>query len=95
MAQAAYVIPINYGFGFRGDTDTIWGIFPPDNFSAKIYADVQTLLTQYNGKLNIILDNQTVIGNNPKQICNRVVLEPNNYLASDFMLSVRREPSDF
>ena len=62
MAQAAYVIPINYGFGFRGDTDTIWGLFPPDNFSAKIYADVQTLLTQYNGKLNIIFDNQTVIG---------------------------------
>jgi hypothetical protein len=52
----AYVVPTNYGFGFRSPTDTIWGIFPADQLSPKIYNDVQTLTTKYSAQLNILYD---------------------------------------
>jgi hypothetical protein len=55
-AEAAYVVPADYGFGFRSTLDTIWGLFPPDNLSAKIYSDVQTLTEKYGAKLNILYD---------------------------------------
>ena len=55
-AEAAYVVPAGYGFGFRSTLDTIWGLFPPDNLSAKIYSDVETLTSQYGAKLNILYD---------------------------------------
>lgn len=55
-AQIAYVVPSDYGFGFRNPTDTIWGLFPADNLSAKIYSDVQTLTGEYGAKLNILYD---------------------------------------
>lgn len=53
-AEAAYVVPADYGFGFRSGLDTIWGLFPPDNLSEKIYGDVQTLTQMYGAKLDII-----------------------------------------
>ena len=55
-AEAAYVVPADYGFGFRSATDTIWGLFPADNLSAKIYSDVETLTARYGAKLNILYD---------------------------------------
>ncbi len=62
-AEAAYVVPANFGFAFRSATDTIWGLFPAsnDSFTAKIWSDTQLLLSRYNGKLNIIFYNQTLI----------------------------------
>ena len=61
-AQVAYVIPQDYGFGFRGPNDTIWGLFPPDNLSSKIYYDTGYLTGKYDDMLNVICDNQAVIG---------------------------------
>jgi len=62
-AKAAYIVPIDYGFGFRSASDSIWGLFSsssePD--TAKIWSDTQTLLTMYPDTLNIIYDNQTII----------------------------------
>lgn len=55
-AEAAYVVPADYGFGFRSPTDTIWGLFPSDNLSEKIYGDVQTLTERYGAGLNILYD---------------------------------------
>ncbi len=62
-AEAAYVVPANFGFGFRSAEDTIWGLFPAANYSytAKIWSDTQLLLAKYSNRLNIIFDNQTVI----------------------------------
>lgn len=62
-AEAAYVVPADFGFGFRSATDTIWGLFPAssDNYTAKIYSDTQFLLAKYNMRLNIIYDNQSII----------------------------------
>ena len=73
-AEEAYVIPEDYGFGFRGPSDNIWGLFPADALSPKIWEDTEILLYgivvsyelpmqyYYYSNLNIIYDNLTVIG---------------------------------
>jgi hypothetical protein len=60
-AEVAYVIPADYGFGFRNPNDTIWGLFPADNQSAKIYADVKTLTADYGSHLDILYDEPQII----------------------------------
>jgi hypothetical protein len=56
-AQAAYVVPIDYGFGFRSPTDSIWGMFPVDLLSAKIFDDANKVLpVKYGARFNIIYD---------------------------------------
>jgi hypothetical protein len=55
-AQAAYIVPKDYGFGFRYATDRIWGLFPSDLQSAKIYGDVQTLTSRYGAGFDILYD---------------------------------------
>ena len=60
-ATVAYVLPQDYGFGFRSANDNIWGLFPPDNLSQKISADLHFLLAKYNSSLNIIYDDPQVI----------------------------------
>ena len=54
--QVAYVVPGDYGFGFRTPTDTIWGLFPADALSAKGYGDVNFLLAKYGANLDILHD---------------------------------------
>ena len=61
-ATVAYVIPNDYGFGFRNSNDTIWGLFPPDTLTPKIWNDTTTLLNQYGANLNIIYDEPAIIG---------------------------------
>jgi hypothetical protein len=57
QATAAYVVPRDYGFGFRDSTDNLWGLFPADNLSFKIWNDITiTLLPRYGASLNIIYD---------------------------------------
>jgi hypothetical protein len=55
-SSVAYVIPADYGFGFRSAEDTIWGVFPTDEYSAKIYSDTAALTAKYGAKLNILYD---------------------------------------
>lgn len=65
-AEIAYVVPADYGFGFRSATDIIWGLFPADDLSAKIYSDVELLTGRYGAKLNILYDGAkaaSVLGN--------------------------------
>jgi len=56
QAEVAYVVPRDYGFGFRTVDDRIWGLFSNDTLSAKIYNDVQTLTNQYGAHLDILYD---------------------------------------
>jgi len=51
--KIAYVLPENYGFGFRGSNDKIWGLWGPDELSSKIYENILTLLETYNSQLDI------------------------------------------
>jgi hypothetical protein len=52
----AYVLPADYGFGFRSTNDTIWGLFPPDTLSQKVYDDVDSLMALYDAHLDILYD---------------------------------------
>ncbi len=58
--QVAYVVPKDYGFGFRTADDRIWGLFANDTLSAKIYHDVEALTNQYGAQLDILYDEQEV-----------------------------------
>jgi len=60
-ATVAYVLPQDYGFGFRSYNDNIWGLFPPNNLTQKISADIHFLLAKYNSSLNVIYDDPKVI----------------------------------
>jgi len=54
--EVTYVVPKDYGFGFRSADDRIWGLFPSDGLSEKIYNDVQTLTNRYGAKFDILYD---------------------------------------
>lgn len=58
--NAAYVVPADYGFGFRSATDTIWGLFPPDELSSKIFSDVSILTVKYGAHFNILYDEPVI-----------------------------------
>ncbi len=54
--QVAYVLPRDYGFGFRNPNDTIWGLWKADESSEKIWGDVNSLLEKYDSHLDVVYD---------------------------------------
>ena len=50
----AYVLPKDYGFGFRNPNDTMWGLWKADEFSKKIWDDISNLLERYASNLDIV-----------------------------------------
>ena len=61
-AEAALVLPDNYGWGMRNINDSIWGLWPAstDNDSALIWQNLNTLIDRYGLKLDIIYENNTI-----------------------------------
>jgi hypothetical protein len=55
-SKTAYVLPADYGYGFRGADDRIWGLWGPDNLSATVWNKANSLLAVYNKNLDIIYD---------------------------------------
>jgi hypothetical protein len=55
-AEAALVLPHDYGFGMRSPKDKIWGFWGPDYKSSIIWNATQTLLSRYGSSLDIIYD---------------------------------------
>ena len=55
-AEVVYVLPKDYGFGFRKEDDTIWGLFKADALSQKVWEDVNLLEQKYGSRFNIIYD---------------------------------------
>lgn len=53
-AQAALVLPENYGSGMRNPDDSIWGLWNPNNASSQIWGEVQGKLEQYGTQLDIV-----------------------------------------
>jgi len=55
-ADVAYVLPENFGFGFRSSDDNIWGLWSAntDERTEKIWGDVNQLLEQYGSRLDIV-----------------------------------------
>lgn len=52
----ALVLPANYGWGMRSQTDSIWGIWQPDNKSPIIWNVIQNSLTDKNRLIDIVFD---------------------------------------
>ena len=55
-AEVAYILPNDYGFGFRNAQDNIWGLFNADQLSAKVWNDTNRLICQYGSRLDILYD---------------------------------------
>jgi hypothetical protein len=66
-AGAVYVLPKDYGFGFRNADDTIWGLFEADDVSIKIWNDVNILEAKYVSRFDIVYDDPEVINDLTKQ----------------------------
>ncbi|MGD6851850.1 MAG: hypothetical protein ACQCN6_07315 [Candidatus Bathyarchaeia archaeon] len=56
VAQAALVLPKDYGSGLRSATDKIWGVWGPDDKSAPCYNNIVKLLNEYGFQLDIVYD---------------------------------------
>jgi hypothetical protein len=52
----AYILPEDYGFGLRSAEDTIWGLFPADELSSKVWDDVNKLISKYGAEFDILCD---------------------------------------
>lgn len=61
--RVAYVLPKDYGYGFRGPDDKIWGFWQADNLTSKVCANLNYLLTEYDKKLDIVYDFNLLPGN--------------------------------
>jgi hypothetical protein len=61
--RVAYVLPKDYGYGFRGPNDKIWGFWGADNLTNKVCNDINSLLATYNERLDIIYDRGLSPGN--------------------------------
>ncbi len=55
-AEAVLVLPKDYGFGMRRVNDKIWGFWGPDDKSASIWNNTQTLVERYGLGLDIVYD---------------------------------------
>ena len=53
--EVAYVLPSEYGFGFRNAVDHVW-IWDADSLSSKVWNDANKLLSQYGSSLDIVYD---------------------------------------
>ncbi len=52
--RVAYVLPDDYGYGFRGPHDKIWGLWQATEFEAQICNTLDALIKKYGTKLDII-----------------------------------------
>jgi len=60
-AKVAYVLPMDYGFGFRRADDTIWGLWDADELSEKVWSDVNKLIAQYGSQLDVVYNDPEFI----------------------------------
>lgn len=61
--RALLLLPKDYGFGFRGPDDNIWGIWEADELSPKILLDINELIQIHGLDLDIVYE--TKIDNQP------------------------------
>jgi hypothetical protein len=52
--RAAYVLPADYGYGFRGPEDKIWGLWSADSLTLDIGMSITTLFQMYPNSLDIV-----------------------------------------
>lgn len=54
--ELAYVLPKDYGFGFRTPEDTIWGLWKADELSRKIWEDINNILEKHGLLVDVVYD---------------------------------------
>jgi hypothetical protein len=54
MKRVAYVVPADYGWGFRREDDTMWGIWSADGNATKIWNDINKYTQTYGDNFDII-----------------------------------------
>jgi hypothetical protein len=54
--RVAYVLPKDYGYGFRGPDDKIWGLWEADALTDQICKTLGKFLEEYGPRLDIIYD---------------------------------------
>ena len=54
QGELAYVLPQDYGFGFRNPRDKIWGLWDADGLSEKVWNDMNMLIDQYGSRLDLV-----------------------------------------
>ena len=62
QGEVAYILPQDYGFGFRSSMDKIWGLWDADELSEKVWDDANTLIDQYGSRLDIVYSDPEVMG---------------------------------
>ena len=62
-ANTAFVLLRDYGYGFRGPNDRLWGKWEADDLAPQIWEDVQELLKMYVRSLDIVYE--TITGDVP------------------------------
>jgi hypothetical protein len=60
-AETTYVLPEDYGFGFRSSTDTVWGLWDADGISHGIYSDVNMLTLLKGAGFDIVYDKPSLV----------------------------------
>jgi hypothetical protein len=56
--RTAFVLPKDFGYGFRGPEDKIWGLWEADDFSYNVSVLLGNLLQEYGNNLDIIYDDR-------------------------------------
>lgn len=57
-ADTAFVLPRDYGYGFRGPNDTIWGKWTADDIAPQIWEDVNGLIEAHVLPLDIVFETE-------------------------------------
>jgi hypothetical protein len=73
VAETAYVLPQDFGFGFRMAQDSMWGLWHADIQAEKIWNDTNSLLAEYGLRLDIIYTDPQ-FNNTANTIYNKIVL---------------------
>ena len=71
--RVAYVLPRDYGYGFRGPEDKIWGRFEADALTNQICLDINKMLVQYGTRLDLIYEDGLLPNNPVKATSNEII----------------------
>jgi hypothetical protein len=70
-AEAAFVLPKDYGWGMRNQHDRVWGIWQPFENCSQVWSSLQSALSKYGDRLDIVYEDPVypvVAGNYSKII---------------------------
>jgi len=65
--RVAFVLPKDYGYGFRGPNDKIWGLWETDELALTICENLGVLLKEYGSKLDVVYDDGLELDDTYKQ----------------------------